>query len=484
VTQPDEVTENKGYHFDPTILREYDIRGQIGKNLSEQDAHALGQAFGTFVKRHPKTEKAKAEKKSRTKFCVGYDGRSTSPGLSDALISGLVSTGAKVDNVGLGPTPMLYFAVKDHMADAGIMVTGSHNPPDYNGFKMMLQSESVFGETIQEIGRIAEAGDFETGEGVVHNIDIKDTYVERLLKDFEAGRNFKIAWDNGNGAAGEILRRLTAKLPGEHILLYDDIDGDFPNHHPDPTVDKNLVDLQKTVREQNCDLGIAFDGDGDRIGVIDEKGNILRCDILMTIYARDILAKSPGAAIIGDVKCSKVLFDEIEALGGKAVMWKTGHSLVKAKMAELKAPLAGELSGHIFFADKYYGFDDALYCAIRLLNALAEHDGGLSDLTKHLPVLHNTPEIRIEVDEAEKFALVERLAEELKSTKDDTIEINDIDGVRVTTKDGWWLLRASNTQNVLVTRAEGKNAQSLEKLKNMVADQLSKLGYNIIFPKP
>ena len=333
-----------GHQFSPTILREYDIRGIVGENLSEEDAYYLGRAFGTFVRR-----------KGGSRVCIGYDGRDTSPTLSDALTKGLNESGIDVEHVGLGPTPMLYFAVKERGADAGIMITGSHNPSEYNGFKMTLQKEPVFGQTIQDIGTIAAAGDFETGAGSVTEIDIKDEYVTRLLKDLTNDRPMKIAWDNGNGAAGEILRLLTAKLPGEHILLYDDIDGDFPNHHPDPTVDANLVDLQKAVAEHGCDLGIAFDGDGDRIGVVDEKGTVLRCDILMIIYAREVLETFPGAPIIGDIKCSQVMFDEIDRMGGEGVIWKTGHSLIKAKMAELHSPLAGELSGHIFFADKYYG---------------------------------------------------------------------------------------------------------------------------------
>lgn len=459
------------YHFDPTILREYDIRGQVGKNLGEADAFALGQAFGSFVKRQ-----------GGHKICVGYDGRHSSPALAQALTEGLVSTGMDVESVGLGPTPMLYFAAKDRKADGGIMVTGSHNPPDYNGFKMMLQTGPVFGETIQELGQIAQSGDFEQGTGTAHVIDICDQYVERLLKDLTNDRPLKIVWDAGNGAAGEILQRLTARLPGEHTLLYEDIDGHFPNHHPDPTVDENLEDLIREVKAQGGDLGIAFDGDGDRIGVVDEKGNVLRCDILMTIYARDILAELPGAPIIGDVKCSQVMFDEIARLGGKPVMWKTGHSLVKAKMAELKAPLAGELSGHIFFADKYYGFDDALYCAVRLINALADVDEGLSALTKHLPVLHNTPEVRAEVDEAQKFQIVPQIIENLKKQADADMKLDTIDGVRVSTQDGWWLVRPSNTQNVLVSRAESSTSEGLKRLTDMVSAEIEKLGYKMEFP--
>ena len=327
------------YSFNPTILREYDIRGQLGINLSEKDAYALGRAFGTFIQ-----EKADPLGDVHT-VCVGCDGRLSSPHLSKSLCEGLKDTGVCVINIGMGPTPMLYFSVKHLNGDAGIMVTGSHNPPDYNGFKMTLNKEPIFGETIQEIGKISSDSALREGEGSVENYDIQDIYVDRLLADLELDpeREFTIAWDAGNGAAGEILRRLTAKIPGTHHLLYDEIDGNFPNHHPDPTVDENLVDLQDLVAREKCDLGIAYDGDGDRIGVVDEKGTILRCDILMTLYAREVLDSHPGAAIIGDVKCSQLMFDEINKMGGKAVMWKTGHSLVKAKMLELDAPLAGEL---------------------------------------------------------------------------------------------------------------------------------------------
>jgi phosphomannomutase len=453
------------YQFDPTILREYDIRGQIGKNLSVDDARALGRAFGSFVIR-----------RGGKSVAVGYDGRLTSPALSDALIKGLRSVGADVTFIGLGPTPMLYYTVKARKLDGGIMITGSHNPPDYNGFKMMLQSEPVFGAMIQEIGQIATDGAFENGAGNLEQIDIRDDYVARLLQDLTNSRELKIAWDNGNGAAGEILRKLTAKLPGQHVLLFDDVDGNFPNHHPDPTVDKNLVDLQKSVADNGCDLGIAFDGDGDRIGVVDENGTVLRCDILMTIYARDVLATHPGAAIIGDVKCSQVMFDEIERLGGKAVMWKTGHSLIKDKMRELKAPLAGELSGHIFFADKYYGYDDALYCAVRLINALTDSKGGLSSLTAHVPKLYSTPEIRIEVDDSEKFDLVPRMHASLIAQG---IEVDDIDGVRVMNDDGWWLCRPSNTQNVLVARIEAHSLEGLARLTAMAQEQVRAVGYEL-----
>ena len=467
------------YSFDPEILREYDIRGQIGKNLSDADAYAVGCAYGTYVRR----------KTGGNRICLGFDGRDSSPGLQLAMTAGLIAVGIQVERIGLGPTPMLYFAVKDRQANAGVMITGSHNPADYNGFKMTLLDGPVYGEAVQDIGRIAREGDYDLGPdnmiGSVSDFDIQDQYVDRLMRDtlLTPGKTMRIAWDNGNGAAGEILRRLTKKLPGEHIMLFDAIDGHFPNHHPDPTVDKNLADLIRVVREKKCDLGIAFDGDADRVGAVDEQGNILRCDTLITIYARDVLKRHPGAPIIGDVKCSQVMYDEIARMGGKPVMWKTGHSLIKAKMYEMKAPLAGELSGHIFFGDGWYGFDDGLYCGIRLIDAVLASGAPASALIAGLPTTCNTPEIRFEVDEKEKFNLVGKVIQSVKalSASDKTITVNDIDGARVNTPDGWWLLRASNTQNVLVTRCEAQGEEGLERLMTMVKNEVAKIGYSVTF---
>jgi phosphomannomutase len=458
----------KAHAFRPEILREYDIRGQVGKTLFPEDALAVGLSFGTYVRR-----------RGGKTVCVGYDGRQSSPGFAAQVVAGLRATGIDVELIGLGPTPMLYFSVKDHKADAGVMITGSHNPSDYNGFKMTLQTGPVYGEAVQELGRIASSGDFETGDGAFKETDVQDSYVDRLVRDYNGKRDLTVVWDNGNGAAGEITRRLAKKLPGKHILLFDEIDGNFPNHHPDPTVDANLEDLIAAVRKHKADIGVAFDGDADRIGAVDEQGNILRCDNLICIYARETLRDYPGATIVGDVKCSQVMYDEIKRLGGKPIMWKTGHSLIKAKMAEEKSPLSGELSGHIFFGGKYYGFDDGPYCAVRLMNEVSNADGPASSLTAHLPKIHNTPEIRFEVDEARKFALVQQVAANLKGVTG--ISVNDIDGVRVTTADGWWLLRASNTQNVLVTRAESQNAAGLENLKEMVIKEVGKIGYAVSF---
>lgn len=452
--------------FDPSILREYDIRGLVGKTLTEADAYALGRSFGTIIRR-----------KGGSRICVGYDGRLSSPVFAAQIEQGILDAGVNCDVIGQGPTPMLYFSVKDRHADGGIMVTGSHNPPEYNGFKMMMLSGPVYGDMIQEIGRIAATGNYETGQGVSNKIDVQGVYVDRLMKDYEGGRPLKIVWDNGNGAGGEILKRLVSKLPGEHILLYADIDGNFPNHHPDPTVDKNLADLRKAVVEHKADMGIAFDGDADRIGAVDENAAILRCDALMTLYARDVLKSHPGAPIIGDVKCSQMMFDEIARMGGRPIMWKTGHSLVKAKMAEEKSPLAGELSGHIFFADKYYGFDDALYCAVRLINIVAGAKGAMSTLTDHLPKLFNTPELRVDVDESTKFDTVRTIANALKSKAGADFAIDETDGVRVKTPEGWFLVRASNTQNVLVCRVEATSEAGMKKLLDGLAAEVAKTGY-------
>ncbi|HEV7369595.1 phosphoglucomutase/phosphomannomutase PgmG [Arenibaculum sp.] len=453
---------SEAHEFHPTVLREYDIRGIVGKTLDAADARAVGRAFGTVVVRG-----------GGKRVCVGYDGRESSPELEAALVEGLASTGLHVERIGLGPTPMLYFAVRDREAAAGVMITGSHNPPEYNGIKMMLGKGPVYGRMILELGEIAAKADFVQGQGSSEQVDVRDAYVARLLRDYEGPRDLKVAWDAGNGATGEMLRRVAERLPGEHVLLYADIDGRFPNHHPDPTVAENLVDLQKAVAEHGCDLGIAFDGDGDRIGAIDAQGRIVWGDQLVAIYASEVLADHPGATVIADVKASQTLFDEIARLGGKPLMWKTGHSLLKAKMAETGAPLAGEMSGHIFFADKWYGFDDAIYCGIRLVSLLSKSGRTLAELRDRLPPVLNTPETRFQVDEERKFAVVDEVKARLKAAGAD---VNDIDGVRVTTEDGWWLLRASNTQDVLVARAEAFSEAGLEALKGMLRDQLRQSG--------
>ncbi len=456
------MTRGSAHSFDGTILREYDIRGIVGDTLTGDDAYAIGRAFGSEIVRT-----------GGDTVCVGYDGRLSSPEMEQAVVEGLKDCGVEAIRVGLGPTPMLYFAVNFLSADGGIMVSGSHNPPDYNGFKMMYIAEPFYGDDILNLGRIAAAADYESGGGSDRSEPMLDHYVERILQDYREGRDLKVAWDAGNGAAGEAMVQVAAQLPGEHILLNEKVDGNFPAHHPDPTVVENLQQLRDTVLTQGCDLGIALDGDGDRIGVIDSEGEILWGDQLMVVWAADVLAANPGATIIADVKASQVLFDQVAAMGGKPLMWRTGHSLIKAKMAETGALLSGEMSGHIFFADRYFGYDDALYAAVRLLATMASRDDTLADIRKSLPQLMNTPELRFPCSEERKFEVVDEVRERLAASG---AEVSDIDGVRVLTDDGWWLLRSSNTQDVLVARCEAETADGLERLKAALIEQVRASG--------
>jgi len=449
------------HEFHPTSLREYDIRGVVGATLGPDDAHALGRSFGTLARRA-----------GGSRIVVGRDGRESSPLLEAALVRGLTKSGIDVVKVGLGPTPMLYYTAAELDVAGGVMITGSHNPADYNGFKMTLGGNAFFGADIQKIGAMAAAGDWEEGEGSVSEESVLDAYVDRLLKGFD-GAAFRIGWDAGNGAAGPATERLTAKLPGEHHLLYTEVDGRFPNHHPDPTDEANLADLKRLVREKNLDFGIAFDGDGDRIGAVDGQGRVVWGDQLLSILAEPVLEAEPGATIIADVKASQALFDRIAELGGRPCMWKTGHSLIKSKMKDTGAPLAGEMSGHIFFAHDYYGFDDALYAAVRLIGAVTRLGGSLAALKDRMPAVVNTPEMRFQVDESRKFAVVEEVLERLAAAG---AKVDRTDGARVTTEDGWWLLRASNTQDVLVARAEAKDEAGLARLIAQIDAQLALSG--------
>jgi phosphomannomutase len=450
------------HRFEKSVLREYDIRGIVGKTLSAADARAVGRSFGTAIIRAG----------GRT-VALGRDGRLSSPEMSAALAAGLTACGLEVIDIGLGPTPMLYFAVREYGYDGGVMVTGSHNPSEYNGFKMMLGKASFWGKDIQELGKRAAVGDYANGRGSVTQRPVSAAYVARLLRDYKAGRDMKVVWDAGNGAAGDVMVAMTAKLPGRHVLLNAEIDGRFPAHHPDPTEAKNLTQLQAAVRDQKADLGIAFDGDADRIGVVDGQGRILWGDQILAILARDVLAEKPGSTIIADVKASQVLFDEIARLGGKPLMWKTGHSIIKTKMAETGAPLAGEMSGHIFFADKWYGFDDALYAAIRLLSLVARSRDSLDAMRDSLPTAVNTPELRFQCNDERKFAAVAEVKARLQQAG---AKFSDVDGVRVTTPDGWWLLRASNTQDVLVARCEARDEAGLARLKAELVAQVTQSG--------
>src|SRR5476649_1068113 len=419
------------HKFDSSILREYDIRGVVGTTLHVADARAIGRTFGTLVRR-----------KGGKKVALGYDGRLSSPELAAACTEGLVAAGCDVVQIGVAATPMLYFSVYHLEADGGIMITGSHNPPDYNGFKMMMGKKSFFGADITKLGEMAGKGDYETGKGAV----------------------------------GVSIRAVVDKLPGKHYVLNEKVDGTFPAHHPDPTVPKNLEQLVAEVKRHGCDLGIAFDGDGDRIGAVDGKGRILWGDQLLILWARDVLKDHPGATIIADVKASQALFDEVLRAGGTPLMWKTGHSLIKTKMAELKSPLAGEMSGHVFFADTFYGFDDALYCGLRLLNIVANARESLATMRDKLPQLVNTPELRFDCADDRKFKVVEEVKARLRTVN---AKLNDIDGVRVNTPDGWWLLRASNTQPVLVARCESANEAGLERLKADLKEALAPSGLEL-----
>lgn len=452
------------HDFHPTVLREYDIRGIIGETLGADDARAIGRSFGSMLR-----------EAGGHRVAVGYDGRVSSPMLEHALIEGLTASGCDVVRVGMGPTPMLYYAAaSDDSIDGGIQITGSHNPANYNGFKMVFQGRPFFGADIQELGRRSAAGEWVDGAGTSETREILDEYVSRMLEALDgvdpvALQGLRVGWDAGNGAAGPALERLVARLPGEHFTLFTEVDGNFPNHHPDPTVEVNLEDLRRLVAEKGLDFGIAFDGDGDRIGAIDGEGRVIWGDQLLMIYAEDLLQRRKGATIIADVKASRALFDHVAEHGGTPLMWKTGHSLIKSKMKETGSPLAGEMSGHVFFADDYYGFDDALYAGVRLLTASVRLGKWVTQLRSEMPAMVNTPEMRFQVDESRKFAAIDEVKARLANS---TADVNGIDGVRVTTPDGWWLLRASNTQDVLVARAESESEEGLARLMAQIDEQL------------
>lgn len=453
------------HEFNPTILREYDVRGVVGQTLHAADARALGKAFGSIV----------AAEGGR-RIAVGRDGRLSSPALSKALIEGVTSAGIDVCDIGLGPTPMLYFAVHHLETDGGIQLTGSHNPRDHNGFKMMIGKRSFFGARIQELGQIAQSGSWRDGSGSVERQDISNAYIDRLLQDFNGRTAIDVVWDAGNGAAGQVLQRLADGIPGRQELLFAEVDGNFPNHHPDPTEPENLEDVIAAVKAGNFDLGIAFDGDGDRIGVVDKHGRIVWGDQLLQFLAADILPAYPEGTIIADVKASNTLFNKIEELGGTPLIFKTGHSLIKEKMIETGSPLSGEMSGHIFYKDKFFGHDDGLYVAVRLLDILSRNRTSISDFMDTLPNVHNTPEIRIDCTDEYKFEAIAKLKNILDTAG---ATYSDIDGVRVSESDGWWLLRASNTQPVLVARVESTSEAGVERMRGQINDHLESLQIDV-----
>jgi phosphomannomutase/phosphoglucomutase len=442
----------------PTIFREYDIRGVADSELLSEDVAELGCGLGSFLRR----------KSGGRAINVGRDCRLSSTRLRDALIQGLRAAGCDVTDIGVVPTPVLYFSAQFLKANGAVMITGSHNPPEYNGFKSVCGPDTLHGESIQEVLRIIQRSDYERGDGKLQAADIVTPYVEEIASQFHFDRRVKVVVDAGNGTAGPAMHRILERLNLDATELFFDMDGRFPNHHPDPTVPANLSRLIEQVRETGADLGIAFDGDADRVGAVDEMGNVVYGDMLLLICAREILQRKPGATFIGEVKCSQLMYDEIGKLGGKAIMYKTGHSLIKAKMKEERAALAGEMSGHMFFADRYRGYDDGLYAACRLIEIVAKSGRPLSAQLAGLPKTVSTPEIRVDCADELKFDVVGRVAGHFKS-KHKTV---DIDGVRVIFPHGWGLLRASNTQPVLVMRFEATDERLLKEYRMEVEQAL------------
>lgn len=443
----------------PTVFREYDIRGVADRDLTSRGVELLGQAVGTMLRRQ-----------GGLRAHVGADCRLSSPRLREAIITGLRRAGCEVADLGTVPTPVTYHSVLRSKADGGVMVTGSHNPADYNGFKVMAGATTIHGEEIQHLRQLIETGDLEEGTGSLEQMDAVTPYVEDLAARFEFSRRVKVVFDGGNGTAGPVLHRLLEKLNVEPVELFFEMDGQFPNHHPDPTVPAFLTHLIDAVRASGAELGIAFDGDSDRIGAVDERGNVVYGDMLMLIFAREILKQHPGSTFIGEVKCSQILYDRIAALGGNPIMWKTGHSLIKAKMKEQKAALAGEMSGHMFFADRYYGYDDALYAAMRLVEIVSASGAPLSAQLADIPATFTTPELRMDSHDEVKFAVVAEAARLLKERGEKVIEI---DGARVLFERGWGLVRASNTQPVLVMRFEAESPEELERYQQKIEATLA-----------
>ena len=433
--------------LEQNIFREYDIRGVADRDMPTEGIVGLGRALGSYLRRQ-----------GAPKVNVGRDVRLSGQRLRDALVEGLLAAGCQVTDLGVFPTPLLYFSVEHLGAQAGVMITGSHNPADYNGFKTMLGKGTIYGAAIQEVYRILAASDFETGEGTLATADVMQAYVDDVASAFHFSRRVKVVFDAGNGVGGPTMHALLERLNVDAIETYFEMDGRFPNHHPDPTVEENLELLKTAVRESGAELGIAFDGDADRIGAIDEQGRVVWGDILMLIYGREILTRKPGATFISEVKCSQTMYDELTRLGGNPIMYKTGHSLIKAKMKEEHAELAGEMSGHMFFADRYHGFDDALYAACRLIEIVANSGKPLSAQTEGLPVTITTPELRVDCADDLKFAIVEKVKAHFQAIR----PCNDIDGVRVKFDHGWGLVRASNTQPILVLRFEADTQEHLD----------------------
>lgn len=439
--------------LNPSIFREYDIRGIAERELRDPDVEALGRGLATYLIRH-----------SGRAICVGRDCRLSGERLHAALISGMIAAGAHILDIGVVPTPVLYYSAAHFKADGAVMITGSHNPPEYNGFKTVCGPGTLHGSEIQSIHKLIASADFESGDGSVQQVDAVTPYIDELASQFRFDRKVRVVLDAGNGTAGPVVHRLLAKLNVDAIEMFFDMNGHFPNHHPDPTVLANLRHLQEAVRDRGAELGIAFDGDSDRLGAVDENGSVVYGDMLLFIFGREILSRKPGSTFIGEVKCSQVMYDKLAELGGKPIMYKTGHSLIKAKMRQERAELAGEMSGHMFFADRYYGYDDAIYAACRLIEIVAKSGQPLSRQLDGIPRLVSTPELRIDCPDETKFKVVQKVADNIRQHR----QVIDVDGVRVPFEHGWGLVRASNTQPVLVMRFEATSEEWLDRYRDEI----------------
>ncbi len=443
------------------IFREYDIRGVVGEDYDEEFARKLGRGFAKMLKDH-----------GGSRASLGQDCRLSSPDLSRAVMQGMTESGIEVWDIGVATTPMVYFSLFNLEVDGGIQVSGSHNPPDQNGFKISIGKETIYGSGIQKLREIIEKEDFPEGDAKVVEKPVRDMYIDWISNNLKIEKPLKVVIDGGNGTAGPVAAPILKNLGCEVYELYTEMDGKFPNHHPDPTVAENLQDLITLVKEKGADVGIGYDGDADRIGVVDDQGGIVWGDMLLMFLARAVLEEVPGAAIVGEVKCSHLLFDDIEKHGGRAIMWKAGHSLIKAKLKEEDGALGGEMSGHIFYKHRFFGFDDAVYAGGRLLELLARSGRKLSDMMKEVPKTFNTPEIRIESSDERKFDIVKEASEYFKSQGHETI---DVDGVRLVFPDGWGLVRASNTQPMLVMRFEAESEERLDEIRSIVENKVNEL---------
>jgi phosphomannomutase/phosphoglucomutase len=443
------------------VFREYDIRGVAGREITDSDVTSLGRAFGTYMA---------AQGKKRV--VVGRDCRLTSDGYRDLLVGGMLDSGMDIIDVGVCTSPLFYFAIRTLDREGGIMITASHNPPEYNGFKICNGYDTISGDEIQKIRQHVDGGRFTTGRGQISDTDIVTPYIDFVCGNIKLKNKLRVGVDAGNATGGPIATAILDRLGCEVHPLYCDMDGSFPNHEPDPTVMENLEDLRKLVVKEQLDVGVAYDGDCDRLGVIDHHGEVVYGDKLMIIFAREVLSRHPGSVFISEVKCSKTLFDDIERRGGVALMWKTGHSLIKAKMKEVGAALAGEMSGHMFFKDRYFGFDDGIYASCRLLEILSNSGKRIQELLEGIPPTHTTPEIRVECSDEIKFKVVEKAKREFL---DKGLKINDVDGARIIFEDGWGLVRASNTQPVLVLRYEAETVERLDEIRELVESTIEKV---------